>query len=314
MCEQNSGKWSGKEGKIYRLHSTRAQRRRPPATSAGGFGPLNVDVPYEKYCVESAQDRSPSRIYFSSASNSQHGPLGDAVSLPSRMPSYLVTGANRGLGFAMVEELDLVAKYGKDRLALITLDYADGESIEKAAEAASALLPNGLDYLLSYAGVNLQETALFDQIDMKVLEDEFRINAFAPFHLTRSFLPLVRKSNEKKVVFVTSDLASLENAPSLSTLSIVYSMTKASLNMLARKWAPTLHNEGIAVVLVHPAPPGWVGTDMGKLIREWVKENIPHHKMITIEESTTGTLSVIKQAKPEKAIKYYTQDGSTLPW
>lgn len=249
------------------------------------------------------------------------------------MPSYLVTGANRGLGFAMVEELlkdpstfvvaaarrpdaatglqDLVAKYGKDRLALITLDYADGESIEKAAEAASALLPNGLDYLLSYAGVNLQETALFDQIDMKVLEDEFRINAFAPFHLTRSFLPLVRKSNEKKVVFVTSDLASLENAPSLSTLSIVYSMTKASLNMLARKWAPTLHNEGIAVVLVHP---GWVGTDMGKLIREWVKENIPHHKMITIEESTTGTLSVIKQAKPEKAIKYYTQDGSTLPW
>lgn len=66
---------------------------------------------------------------------------------------------------------------------------------------------------------------------MKVLEDEFRINAFAPFHLTRSFLPLVRKSNEKKVVFVTSDLASLENAPSLSTLSIVYSMTKASLNM-----------------------------------------------------------------------------------
>lgn len=194
---------------------------------------------------------------------------------------------------------------------MITLDYADGESIEKAAEAASALLPNGLDYLLSYAGVNLQETALFDQIDMKVLEDEFRINAFAPFHLTRSFLPLVRKSNEKKVVFVTSDLASLENAPSLSTLSIVYSMTKASLNMLARKWAPTLHNEGIAVVLVHP---GWVGTDMGKLIREWVKENIPHHKMITIEESTTGTLSVIKQAKPEKAIKYYTQDGSTLPW
>ena len=47
----------------------------------------------------------------------------------------------------------------------------------------------------------------------------------------RSFLPLVQKGTAKKVVFLSSILASLDFAPNVATLSVTYGVTKAGLNM-----------------------------------------------------------------------------------
>jgi len=67
--------------------------------------------------------------------------------------------------------------------------------------------------------------------DLKVFEEELRINTVAPIHLVRTFLPLIRKGNAKKVVLVTSNLGSVELAVHTATLAITYSITKAGLNM-----------------------------------------------------------------------------------
>ncbi|EPT04506.1 hypothetical protein FOMPIDRAFT_1045785 [Fomitopsis schrenkii] len=80
------------------------------------------------------------------------------------MPSYLVTGASRGIGLGLVTKLletpenFVVAAYSKDRLAVLRVDYSDHVSIERTAEAAAKLLPASLDCLVSNAATSLQST------------------------------------------------------------------------------------------------------------------------------------------------------------
>lgn len=56
---------------------------------------------------------------------------------------------------------ELQNAYPKDRFAVVTIDYSDYPSIKKAAEEAAKILPRGLDYLISNAGVSLQENSTF---------------------------------------------------------------------------------------------------------------------------------------------------------
>jgi NAD(P)-dependent dehydrogenase (short-subunit alcohol dehydrogenase family) len=92
------------------------------------------------------------------------------------MPSFLVTGAGRGLGLGFVKHLlqdknnvvlatarntteskglqELRAQDQNGRLILIDLDVSNAESISKAAKEAAEVLPNGLDHLLSSAGIS----------------------------------------------------------------------------------------------------------------------------------------------------------------
>ncbi|CCM05064.1 uncharacterized protein FIBRA_07270 [Fibroporia radiculosa] len=248
------------------------------------------------------------------------------------MTSYLVTGASRGIGLAMVEKLlqnpsnfviaaarhpnrsedlqSLRTKYGDERLTTLILDYADPASTTAAAERASMLLPNGLDYLVSNAGVALQSGETFDTIDLEVFEEELRINTIAPVRVVRAFLPLVRKGKGRKVVFITSRLGSLELAPNFGALSVTYSTTKAALNFIARRWAPVLKQEGIATVLIHP---GWVETDMGDELTDWMKDHLPERRKISVDQSATDCLKVIQDSKCENAIKLYSHDGTTVP-
>ncbi|PCH36173.1 NAD(P)-binding protein [Wolfiporia cocos MD-104 SS10] len=250
------------------------------------------------------------------------------------MASYLITGASRGIGLAFVEELlnnpenfviasarnphgstrlqALATQYPRDRLVLMVLDYADTASVDRAAEQANELLPDGLDYLISNAGVHMQAFATLDTIDLNIFEEELRINTIAPVHVLRTFLKLIREGSAKKVVFITSNLGSMAAAPILSTVGFTYSASKAALNVLARKWGAILSDEGIAVVVIHP---GWVDTEMGTKIDEnWVAENFPGASKISARECATGCIKVMTEAGPEKDIRFYASDGSELPW
>jgi NAD(P)-dependent dehydrogenase (short-subunit alcohol dehydrogenase family) len=60
----------------------------------------------------------------------------------------------------------LLSKYPKDRAALVQLDVASPESIEKTAIEVSKLLPQGLDVLVGNAGVNDQPKTTFEELSV----------------------------------------------------------------------------------------------------------------------------------------------------
>ncbi|TFY58299.1 hypothetical protein EVJ58_g6497 [Rhodofomes roseus] len=291
------------------------------------------------------------------------------------MRAYLVVGASRGIGLALVVELlkdptilvlatarapnraPGLQALSSSRLSILELDVTDATSVERAASAAAALLPagSGLDCLIYNAAVLLQEVTPFEQVDLAVFQQELLTNTVAPLHVVRAFLPLLRLPHppsstssslssdishrqSTKIVFVSSDLGSLEVAPTKAGLCETYSVCKAGLGMLARKWGTTLKEEGICTLILHPGTvlhvfqhsqrqnadsgvggftvltTGWVDTDMGNSINIWMSEHRPGLSKISATESAARCLRVIEDARIEDAVAFYAYDGSRVPW
>lgn len=206
------------------------------------------------------------------------------------MPSWLITGGNRGIGFATVENLvntlvldctyerlkpepslflqienksnfviattrshsielnDLAIK--NKNLKVVTLDITRDSSVDAAVVAVTPLLPNGLDYLVNNAGKGIQPTTKFEDLlvlisnlkewkidissssrDLESFSEEMDFNTVAVLRVSRAFLPLVKKSQSKKIIFISSVLASSQVTFMMVNQFNSYSVAKAALNM-----------------------------------------------------------------------------------
>src|SRR6266852_2323745 len=111
--------------------------------------------------------------------------------------AVLVTGANRGIGRALVEEaLSRGAKrvYAGTRQPLVhpdrrvtplTLDITNKEQIRRAVAEVESL-----DVLVNNAGVAL----VSEMSDRISLQEHLAINLFGPYDVTQAFLPLLIRS------------------------------------------------------------------------------------------------------------------------
>lgn len=89
--------------------------------------------------------------------------------------------------------------------------------------------------------------------DLTAFKNEIDFNLISTILLLRGFLPLIRRSKgPKKILQVSSVLGSIELAGYMPGLTPTYSVGKAALNMLLRKWGASLKGEGITTLLVHP--------------------------------------------------------------
>jgi NAD(P)-dependent dehydrogenase (short-subunit alcohol dehydrogenase family) len=170
--------------------------------------------------------------------------------------TVLVTGANRGIGKALVEEalsrgakrvyagtrqpLDNVDK----RVTPLAMDVTNVAQIQKAVEKVESL-----DILINNAGV-----ALYDDLsDRAALEQSLAINLYGPYGVTQAFLPLLTRSRGAIVnVLSLSAIAAVPFSPA-------YSISKAAAFSLAQGLRALLAKRGIRVHVVLPGP---VDTDM----------------------------------------------------
>ncbi|RFU78916.1 hypothetical protein TARUN_3312 [Trichoderma arundinaceum] len=235
------------------------------------------------------------------------------------MPSYLITGASRGLGLSFAKELlqdpankviatarntagaaglqGLAAQYPRDRLVLLDLDVTKDNSIENLAAEIDTVLPDGLDNLISNAGLNPQPLASFEDLDLASFEEELVFSIISTVKLLRALLPSVKKGNDKKILVLSSVLGSIETAYHMPGLSNPYSVAKASLNMLIRKWSATLKNDGITTILVHP---GWVKTtEVGDAIKPWMDKYAPN---------------MLRDATIKDNGSFFNYDGNLMAW
>ncbi|MGR3321716.1 MAG: SDR family NAD(P)-dependent oxidoreductase [Pseudooceanicola sp.] len=171
-----------------------------------------------------------------------------------------VTGANRGIGRAIVSALiDAGAprvyaasrKAGieaTDRIVPVTLDITDPDSVARAAARCPdvTLLVNNAG--LVAGGPPLAEAALDG------VRAEMETNVFGTLAMTRSFAPVIAGNGGGAVVALTSILA-LAPIPAVGT----YAATKAALQSLVLSLRSELAPRGIRVMSVLPA---FVHTDM----------------------------------------------------
>jgi len=170
--------------------------------------------------------------------------------------TILITGANRGIGLALVNEaLRRGAKrvYAGTRGALqnadervtpLTLDVTSASQIEQAADKVDAL-----DILINNAGI-----ALYDDLsNADVIEQHLAVNLLGTFKVTRAFLPLLSRSRGA-VVNVLS-VAGIGAFPIIPA----YSISKAAAANMTQSLRVLLAGQGVTVHAVFPGP---IDTDM----------------------------------------------------
>src|SRR5438874_7579449 len=172
----------------------------------------------------------------------------------------LVTGANRGIGRALVEEaLRRDAKrvyagtrqpwtHSDRRVTPLVLDVTNEAQIQAAVESVEAL-----DILVNNAGLQPYD----DLSDRATLEQSLAVNLFGPYGVTQAFLPLLTRTRGA-IVNVLS-LAAIAAVP----FSPCYSIYKAAAFSLAQSLRALLARQSVSI---HVVMPGLVDTDMSRAL------------------------------------------------
>ena len=172
--------------------------------------------------------------------------------------TVLITGANRGIGRALVNEaLKRGAKrvyaatrapmqIADERVTLLTLDVTNASQIQRAVGQVGVL-----DVLVNNAGV----AAYDDLTNPDVVEQHLAINLFGPLRVTNAFVPLLKRS--KGAIINNLSLAALAALPMIPA----YSISKAAAFNMTQSLRALLAAEGVSV---HAVVLGPIDTEMSR--------------------------------------------------
>jgi NAD(P)-dependent dehydrogenase (short-subunit alcohol dehydrogenase family) len=196
----------------------------------------------------------------------------------------LVTGANKGIGYAICRRLAqkditviLAARdqtKGKNACARLNqtgldvhfqlLDVTDEKSIKIAIKTIKTTFGR-LDILVNNAGVLLDNETTALDLRLDLLQTTVETNVYGPLLLCQYCVPLMKAGQYGRIVNISSTLGSLSEicdlATSVSGLQTpAYRLSKIALNGITALVAREVKDCNI---LVNSACPGWVRTDMG---------------------------------------------------
>lgn len=178
----------------------------------------------------------------------------------------LVTGANRGIGKAIVEAFieqgakkvylavrdpesttELEFKFG-DKVQTLQVDMADADSIAALTEKV-----NDLEIIINNAGV-LELTDLLNDHNEAALDMQLNVNLYGLLRLSNALVPVVEKNGGGALVQLNS-VASIKNFSGVD----FYSASKAAAYSITQGLKDKLIDKNIHVLSVHPGP---IDTDM----------------------------------------------------
>nr|OQO15750.1 hypothetical protein B0A51_15357 [Rachicladosporium sp. CCFEE 5018] len=230
--------------------------------------------------------------------------------------TILITGANTGIGFEVVKALynsdesydilvgsrklenaetaiaGLKKESSKDSSSLrpLVIDISSDDSIKKALDQVSKS-HGKIDVLLNNAGGGFDGKAQSGEMTLReAFNASWDVNVSGTHVLTHEAIPLLLKSSNPRLLFVTSGTSALSETerfdyPPLARLNaspeagwpkpntgnpvISYRSSKTGLNMLMREWAKTLKNDGVKVWAISP---GFLATGLGGVGAEQLKK------------------------------------------
>ena len=230
------------------------------------------------------------------------------------MTTIMITGANRGIGLELVrqycnrnyqvigtyrdettsEELISMSR-NLDNLKVYSLDVSSDQSLK---DFSSKLGETPVDIFINNAGVYGPRDSSFNNVDEKKWIPVFQTNAIAPLLLTQLIIDNLRNGSQKKLIYITSKMGSIDDNKSGG--AYIYRSSKTALNSVVKSISVDLAKDGMKVALLHP---GWVRTDMGG-----------PNGLIDTTASVSGMTEVIDSLSQSDSGCFFNYDGSKIPW
>lgn len=197
-----------------------------------------------------------------------------------RQKTILVTGADRGLGFALTAEylkrgdrvfagkyrtnwhlLEELKEQYPHTLEIVNLDVRREESVRKAAKEILSRT-DCIDILINNAGIWMDQNSgsiLEDSMDYDAILEQINVNALGALRVTHALIHAVLNSFDRLVVNVSSEAASMTECS--KDRQFGYCMSKAALNMESCLVLNGIRQKGGAVINLHP---GWMQSVIGE--------------------------------------------------
>ena len=221
------------------------------------------------------------------------------------MATFLVTGANRGIGLEYCRQLkargdDVVAvcRQTCDELECLGvrveagLELSDSQAINDLVKRLDGL---PLDGVILNAGI--QQSMGLMELDPTGIRHQFEVNALAPLLLARALVDQMPRG--AKLVLMSSRMGSIDDNTSGGDYG--YRMSKVALNMAGKSLAIDLEPRGIAVAILHP---GLVRTRM----IQFNPNGIPP------KQAVKGLLTRIDGLTIANSGSFWHANGELLPW
>jgi len=226
------------------------------------------------------------------------------------MPTVLITGAGRGLGFEFarqyaaegwrvigtVRNSDALARL-KALPGNVEAHVVDVTDFPAVAGLGAAFRGVPVDVLICNAGIMGPGGTSFGAIDFPAWERVLRVNLLGPVAVAQALAASVAASGRKVIAMISSRLGSIGEAYRAEYL---YGSSKAALNAVSKALSIGLAGQGITVVALSP---GWVRTDMGG-----------QSATLAPETSVGGMRKVIEALNLESSGKFISYDGTDVPW
>ena len=221
------------------------------------------------------------------------------------MSTYLITGANRGIGLEFVRQLkdrgeDVIASCRSTSSELDSLsvrvetnvDITSGDSVIKLREKLGDIK---VDVLIQNAGI--AEFNSLNNLDPQSILHQFEVNALSSLCFVQSMLSHLSKP--AKIALISSRMGSIEDNSSGGSYG--YRMSKVALCMAGKSLSVDLKSRDISVAILHP---GLVSTRMTGFTSNGINPN----------ESVKGLIQRIDELTINNSGTFWHSNGEILPW
>lgn len=239
------------------------------------------------------------------------------------MKKVLITGANQGIGFETAKQLAQLGYYvylgsrnesngieaqnklkelGLNNVESIQLDVTNIDSIKSAKEKLKAITPQ-LDVLINNAGIAGEQPQNMSVDNLNNLRNVFETNFFGAVQTTQQFIGLLEKSDEPRIINISSPLGSLSVQSNSQNPNYriydAYSSSKTALNAFTLLLAKEFQDTNFKIISVEP---GHTATNLNQYQGTQTAEQAAGVvvKFATLSDVLTG--------------KFFDRNGDELPW
>jgi len=221
------------------------------------------------------------------------------------LSTYLITGANRGIGLEMVRQLknrgdEVIATCRSSSSELNSLSVRVEEGIDislydSVIQLRENLKETKIDVLIQNAGIS--EFNSLSNLDPQSIVHQFEVNALSPLFFVQTMLS--RLSQSAKIALITSRMGSIQDNNSGGSYG--YRMSKVALCMAGKSLSIDLKSKKISVAILHP---GLVSTRMTGFTSNGIQPL----------ESVKGLIQRIDELTIDNTGTFWHANGETLPW